>query len=228
MPTCGSKPDSKPSLQWNKIIWRYFKQLKSIWSHGKNKQPWQYTPICFHLIYEISFCCRNTESNEGPGKELGSNLMGRSNEMQEEWRDQYIGGGRLTHLVLPRWQTRSQQATAALKTRRCIRRRRACTRKRRRRAKNSTRAKNTSSWWLRGVWAVLCWAEAQYVKERSWYALVTIGCERMDRMRDCREPSVGVTVEDLVPMPCVLAALNIFFPPWTFNQHYLQNMVSDL
>jgi len=34
-----------------------------------------------------------------------------------------------------------------------------------------------------GFWAVLCWAEAQYVEETSSFVLFTVGCERTDLMR---------------------------------------------
>jgi hypothetical protein len=66
---------------------------------------------------QIYFGSRNTRLNERPREESDK---GRSNEMQEERRDQYIGGGRLTHLLLPAFddgELRSQQATAALTAR---------------------------------------------------------------------------------------------------------------
>ena len=120
--------------------------------------------------------------------------MGQSNEMQEEWRDQYIGGGRLTHLLLPRWQTRSQQVTAALTAR-------PRARKRRRRAKNrSIRAKLLAAVFF--LESGPCCVGLKPSMRRKGPGMCA-GRRRMRAdgpdTRDCRAPSAGVMVEDLIP-----------------------------
>jgi hypothetical protein len=116
--------------------------------------------------------------------------MDRSNEMQEERRGQYIGGGggRLTHLLLPRWQTRSQQVTAALTAR-------PRARKRRRRAKNrSIRAKLLAAVFF--LESGPCCVGLKPSTQRKGSGM----CAGRHRMRadgpdarDCREPSAVVS-----------------------------------